>query len=89
MLAETPEAALAKFGCGACHAILESNSPVGPSLRDVGKRLNVDQIRTSILDPKAEIAAGFPPIMPDFPTMTLTELNMVTQFLAQQTNAQP
>ena len=57
---------------------------MGPSLRDVGKRLSVEQIRTSIVDPKAEIAPGFPPIMPEFPNMALAELNLVVQFLAQQ-----
>lgn len=88
-VAQSPEEVIAKFGCSACHTILESQSPVGPSLKDVGKRLEVEQIRTSIIDPKAEIATGFPPIMPEFPAMTLTELNMVTQFLAQQTGDQP
>lgn len=83
-LAQNAEEALAKFGCAACHSVLQSESPVGPSLRDVGKRLSVEQIRTSIVDPKAEIAPGFPPIMPEFPNMALAELNLVVQFLAQQ-----
>ncbi len=88
-LAQNAEEAIAKFGCAACHAILGSESPVGPSLKDVGQRLQPDQIRISIIDPKAEIAQGFPPIMPEFPNMALAELEMVVQYLSQQTGAQP
>jgi mono/diheme cytochrome c family protein len=82
--ARSPEEALAKFGCAACHTVLKTESPVGPSLRDVGKRLSIDQIRESIVAPKATIAKGYPPIMPEFPTMTVTELEMIVQFLAKQ-----
>jgi len=87
-LAQTPEEAIAKFGCAACHTVLATESVVGPSLNDVGKRLQLGQIRNSIVDPKAEIAEGFPPIMPQFPTMALAELEMIAGFLAQQTGAQ-
>jgi mono/diheme cytochrome c family protein len=83
--AQSPEEAIAKFGCAACHSVLKTESAVGPSLKDVGKRLKIDQIRTSIVDPKAEIAKGYPPIMPEFPTMTVTELEMIVRFLAKQT----
>ncbi|HSG76649.1 MAG TPA: c-type cytochrome [Burkholderiales bacterium] len=85
--AQTAEAAIAKFGCAACHSVLGTQSPLGPSLADVGKRLSVEQIRTSIVDPKAVIAQGFPPIMPEFPNMTLTELDLLVRFLAQQKGA--
>jgi mono/diheme cytochrome c family protein len=88
-LAQTPEEVIAKFGCAACHSILKTQSPVGPNLNDVGKRLQLSQIRNSIVDPKAEIAAGYPPIMPEFPTMALAELEMVAGFLAQQTGTEP
>jgi mono/diheme cytochrome c family protein len=84
-LARSPEEAIAKFACAACHSVLKTESSIGPSLNDVGKRLKIDQIRNSIIDPKAEIAKGYPPIMPDFPTMTLTELEMIVRFLAKQT----
>lgn len=67
-LAQTPEEVIAKFGCAACHSVLTTESQVGPNLKDVGKRLQLDQIRNSIVDPKAVIAAGYPPIMPTFPT---------------------
>jgi len=84
----SPAEVIAKYGCAACHSIQDTQSVVGPNLNDVGKRLEIDQIRTSIIDPKAVIANGFPPIMPNFPAMTLNELEMVTQFLAKQTEAQ-
>jgi len=87
--ARSPEEVIAKFGCAACHSILNTQSAIGPSLNDVGKRLKIDQIRASIIDPKAEIAKGFPPVMPEFPTMTVTELETVVKFLAKQTAAQP
>lgn len=87
--AQSPEEAIAKFGCAACHSILKTESAIGPSLKDVGKRLKIDQIRNSIIDPKAEIAKGYPPIMPDFPTMTITELEMIVRLLAKQTGTQP
>lgn len=87
-LAQTPEEVIAKFGCAACHTVLATKSPVGPNLNDVGKRLKLDQIRNSIVDPKAEIAEGFPPIMPQFPTMTMAELEMIAGFLAQQSGVQ-
>ena len=87
--AKTPEEVIAKYGCMACHAILKSTAALGPNLNDVGKRLKVGQIRNSIIDPKAEIAQGYPPIMPPFPSMTITELEMVVGFLAKQTGSRP
>lgn len=85
--AQSAEAVIAKFGCAACHDVLATRSPIGPSLTDVGKRLRVEQIRNSIIDPKAVIAEGFPPVMPDFPAMTLTELDLLVRFLEQQKGA--
>jgi mono/diheme cytochrome c family protein len=89
-LVQTPEEAIAKFGCATCHAVLETTSPVGPNLNDIGDRLTVDQIREAIITPKAVIAENYPPIMPDFPEMTIKELEILVQFLAQQkTEVQP
>ena len=88
-LAQSAEEVIAKFGCAACHTVLNTESVVGPNLNDVGKRLKLTQIRNSIIDPQAEIAEGFPPIMPKFPTMAVAELEMLAGFLAKQTGAQP
>lgn len=83
---KTAQEAIVKFGCPACHTVLGTQSPVGPSLSNVGRRLTPELIRQSILDPGAVIAAGFPPIMPaDFSErMTVKELELMVQFLAQQ-----
>ena len=85
---KSPEEVIAKYGCAACHTLMTTQSVIGPNLNGVGNRLKIDEIRTSIIDPKAVIADGFPPIMPNFPAMTVAELEMVTQFLVKQTEAQ-
>lgn len=88
-LAQSPEEAIAKFGCAACHSILETESTVGPNLNDVATRLSIDQIRDSIIAPTAVIAEGYPPIMPDLSErMTIKELEIIVQFLAKQTKGQ-
>lgn len=84
MPAQNAEAAIKKYGCQACHSLLGSSSPVGPTLDDVGTRLDRQQIQQSILDPAAVIAEGFGNIMPtDFAEkMTVNELNMIIDLLA-------
>lgn len=85
--AQTAEEALNKYTCTACHAILGSESPVGPRLDDVGSRLDRGAIRESIIDPGAVISEGFTPgVMPaDFAgKMTVKELQMMVDFLVEQ-----
>ncbi len=89
--AETAEEALAKFTCTACHSVAGSESMVGPELNAVGNRLDKDKIRESILYPEAEIAEGFDGgMMPaDFAKkMTISELDMVTEYLLNQKGGQ-
>ncbi|MCK5359828.1 MAG: c-type cytochrome, partial [Gammaproteobacteria bacterium] len=86
-LAATAEEALGKYSCAACHTMLGTESPVGPALTDVGKRLDINEIRQSIIDPNAVAAEGFViGIMPaDFADrMMVRELEMIVQFLADQ-----
>ncbi|MCF7982678.1 MAG: cytochrome c [Pseudomonadales bacterium] len=84
-LAQSPEEAIAKFACSACHSVLGTESAVGPNLNDIGDRLNSDQIRASIITPNAVIAEGYPPIMPDFSAkMMVAELEMIVYFLSKQ-----
>ena len=85
--AATAEQALAQYGCSACHSVLSTESPVGPSLRDVGSRLSAAQIRQSIIDPMAVIAEGYPPIMPTslVDQMMVSELELLVNFLSNQT----
>ena len=83
--AKDPLEVLAKFGCTACHSLLETESPIGPNLNDVGARLAMDEIRESIISPNAIIAEGYAPIMPDLSrSMTVRELEMLVQFLSGQ-----
>lgn len=82
--AATAEAAVKKYGCQACHSMLGTKSPVGPSLDDVTTRLDTEQIRQSILDPAAVITEGFTDMMPkDFADkMTVKELSMIVNLLS-------
>ncbi len=82
--AATAEEAIKKYGCQACHSLLGTTSPVGPSLEDVANRLDAEQIRQSILDPAAVISEGFTDMMPkDFADkMTVKELSMIVGLLA-------
>jgi cytochrome c551/c552 len=84
--APTAEAAFAKYGCLACHTILDSESPVGPSLKNLASRLSKDEIRQSILEPSATITEGFKDIMPkDFATrIKAGELETMVDWLSQK-----
>ncbi len=82
--AETAEAAIEKFTCGACHDLAESGADVGPKLNGIGQRLGVDGLRKAILDPNADIAEGFEPdAMPsDYAEqMRISELNLIIDYL--------
>ena len=82
--AASAEEALSKYGCTACHAILQSPSTIGPELKTIGSRSSREEIRQSIIDPAAIIATGFPPIMPPnfADKMIVTELEMLVDYLA-------
>jgi len=84
-VAKTAAAAIAKYGCAACHSLQGDAVIVGPSLAKVGARLDAAAIRQSILDHNAVVAKGFPPgVMPqDFGRrMTAGELELIVNFLA-------
>ena len=90
MLAQNAEEAIAKYACAACHAVLDTEAAIGPSLNDVGKRLTIDQIRDSVIAPNAVIAEGYPPVMPDLSgSMVVRELELIVGFLAEQTGDKP
>ena len=85
--ASSAEQAMVKYACTACHKVLDSQSPVGPNLTDVGTRLTAVEIRESIVAPNAVIAEGFAAnMMPaDFADrMTVRELEMLVTFLVEQ-----
>ena len=82
--AETAEAAIEKFTCGACHDLAGSGADVGPKLNTAGGRLGPEGLRKAILDPNAEIAKGFEPdsMPPDYAQqMRISELNLIVDYL--------
>ena len=82
----TAQQLLTQHSCVACHAILDSTATIGPSLQHVGTRLTAEQIRSSIVDPAAVVAKGYPPIMPPnvADSMSVKELKTLVAFLAKQ-----
>lgn len=84
-----PVAILDQFGCLACHRLGEQGQDVGPPFTDIGARLEPSEIRRSIVEPDARIAAGyeqFAGIMPkDFGRrMSWSQLEVVVEYLSQQ-----
>jgi len=82
--ATTPEDAIGKFGCAACHDLQGSGADAGPNLNDVGKRLGRAGISEAILNPNGQIVQGFEAdIMPqDFgDQMRVNELKLVIDYL--------
>jgi mono/diheme cytochrome c family protein len=76
----------ANYGCAACHtmAAAESTGNVGPNLDDDLPGQSAEEIRTSIVDPDAEIVQGFSAgIMPnDYEaTIPAPELDLLVKFL--------
>jgi len=89
-VAASAEEALVKYTCTACHTVLDSAAPIGPELKTIGSRSSKEEIRSSIINPAAVIAEGFPPIMPpDFADkMMVKELELIVDFLAASKAAQ-
>lgn len=77
-------------GCSGCHTLAAagSSAAVGPDLDGALKGESADFIKTSIVDPNAVIAKGYPPdVMPqDFGTrLSPEELDAVVQYLVEST----
>jgi mono/diheme cytochrome c family protein len=60
-------------GCITCHSLTPGEVIVGPSMAGIGSRGDANYIRTSILDPNAELVDGFP--ADTMPSVWGTELN--------------
>ncbi len=83
--AGTAEEVIAEFGCGACHKVGEEEGEVGPDLTKIGATRDAAHIRTSILDPNAEISEGFEAdaMPPDYGEQLFAkELELVVDYLA-------
>lgn len=78
--------------CNTCHKIDEPGPLVGPSLFDVGSRLNKAQLYEALLEPDATVAEGYPPgVMGatltgvNFPNaLSTAELKNLVDYLASQ-----
>ena len=63
--AELGQPLFTQYACIGCHS-LTGEQLTGPAMNGVAKRLNAEKLRESILNPTAEITAGFEPAMPSF-----------------------
>lgn len=80
----------ASEGCGSCHALQAANSAgqIGPSLDAELENEDAEFIRTSIIDPNAQISEGFGEgIMPTNYAESLTEvqLDALVEYLVKST----
>ena len=78
---QSAEDVIVKYGCAACHSILASEATLGPDLHDIAARQSAAEIRDSIVDPAAVVGDGFIVMMPEFPDMTIAELEMIVAYL--------
>lgn len=84
-----PADIMAAGACLTCHKLGEQGGAIGPELTDVGGRLSADAIRTAILDPNAEISAGFEPFAGTMPVtfgqqFTAAQMEALVGYLAEQ-----
>lgn len=74
-------------GCFGCHQLGEEGASLGPNFDHVGGRQSAAQIRQSILDPDAKVAAGYENFKGMMPKglgdqMTATQLEALVNYLA-------
>lgn len=82
-----PVTMLRDGGCFGCHLLGEEGATLGPDFSRLGARASAAQIRQSILDPDAKVAAGYENFKGMMPKglgdqMTATQLEALVQFLA-------
>lgn len=67
--------------CSSCHMVNGRGSAAGPDLSDVANRLTLNQLRESLIQPSARIAAGY-----HFVTVTLRDGSVIRGFARSRTN---
>lgn len=82
--AKDASALLAQFTCTACHKVGGQGGEIGPDLSKIGATRDKNYLRRAILDPNAEIAKGFAPMMPPNygEQMYAKEVEMLVDYLA-------
>jgi mono/diheme cytochrome c family protein len=76
---------IGELGCGACHMIGEDEGEIGPNLRHIGAKRDVEYLRRAVMDPNADIAEGFEAdTMPDTfgDDLSAKEFDMLINYLA-------
>jgi mono/diheme cytochrome c family protein len=76
-------------GCVGCHKVGAEGGAVGPDLTRIGARLSTARIRSAILEPDAELAAGYEPLKGVMPKtfgdqFTAAQLESLVRYLASQ-----
>ncbi len=75
-------------GCASCHTLeqADAHGNVGPNLNEALKGADEEFIRTSIVNPNAEVAKGYQPgIMPSFDQLPEQQLADLVALLREQT----
>lgn len=82
--AKDAQALLAQFTCTACHKVNGQGGELGPDLSKIGATRDKNYLRRAILEPSAEIAKGFAPMMPPNygEQMYAKEVEMLVNYLA-------
>src|SRR5947199_1711174 len=91
--ATSGKALFAKNGCVSCHTYKPAgaNGKIGPDLDRLPQyartaKQPLDQfVHTSIVDPKAYVEKGFPPVMPSFASLPKAQVDAIVQFLTTGT----
>lgn len=85
--AKTAKEAFDKYSCSACHKVSAEGTDTGmaPDLATIGAKRSASYLRRAILDPNAEIAEGFMPMMPDNygDQLTAGELELLVEHMAK------
>lgn len=74
----------AENGCGGCHAFAsaDSSGTVGPNLDENLEGKDAEYVETSIVDPNADVAEGFPEgVMPSFQQLSDEQVDDLVAFL--------
>jgi len=75
---------MAHFTCNVCHKVDGAGGELGPDLSHIGSLRDAAYIRRAILDPNADIAEGYVPMMPPIygDQMYASELEVLVNYLA-------
>ncbi|MFA5514704.1 MAG: c-type cytochrome [Desulfuromonadales bacterium] len=66
------------LGCKGCHQLGGSGGTLGPALDTIGKRMEKEQLRKQLLDPKALNAKS---MMPSYQRLSPSELQALVDYL--------